>query len=138
MILKRYGNRLESVRPNFAAEAMTEIGFRRDHVTRLDAAEFTTAYDRVTEHLIQAAADGDVQIEVEERVLARIAARIAELEAALDEEELLLVENEAGRDPPKLRGRQSTKLVGIQNRYHFEYSVDPPLRLGVYRRGSAT
>lgn len=134
MIFKRYGARLHSVRPNFDARAMTEIGFRRDHETELPADTFAAEYERVTEHALAASGDGDVQGEVEEAVLAQLLAQLEAIERAATPDTVLVIENEQGKDPAKTVGRQNTVVVGYENRLHFRYDVEPPLRVGVYRR----
>jgi hypothetical protein len=134
MIFRRYGERLHSVRPNFDARAMTEIGFRRDHETELPVDTFAAEYERVTEHALAAEADGDVQNDVEEAVLASLAQQLDAIERGAAADELLVIENEQGRDPAKTVGRQNTVVAGYENRLHFRYTVEPPLRVGVYRR----
>lgn len=133
MILRRYGNRVQSVRPNFDGLAITEIGFQRDHELSLDADEFAARYERVGSHELTATAEGDVQREVEDAMLAELRGQLETIESGLDADIVLLVEN-AGTDAAKPRGRQTTHVVADENRYHFAYSVDPPLRVGVYRR----
>jgi hypothetical protein len=137
MIFRRYGNRLLSVRPNFDELAITEIGFRRDHEVTLSAEELETEFERATEHVLSAEAEGDVQREVEDAVLRELEQRLVDLEQSLADGGVLVVENEPGRDPARTVGRQTTRVVGTENRYHFHYTVDPPLRVGVYRRRGA-
>jgi hypothetical protein len=134
MILKRYGARMHSVRPNFDARAMTEIGFRRDNEAELAVEDFDARYSRVTEHALTAHADGDVQGTVEELVLASLATQLDALERGAAANEVLVIENVTGQDHAKTVGRQNTIVVGYENRLHFHYDIDPPLRVGVYRR----
>jgi hypothetical protein len=48
---------------------------------------------------------------------------------------LLMIESQPGRDYPKLRDQTKVEVVGgIENRLHFTWTVDPPLRVGIYRR----
>ena len=39
-------------------------------------------------------------------------------------------------DFAKTRGVQTTKVVQGANRLHFQYTVDPPLKVGIYQRKS--
>ncbi len=52
----------------------------------------------------------------------------------LNEGELLLVENQQGVDYPKVRDRKEGIIVEGENRLYFHWRVDPPIRLGLYRR----
>jgi hypothetical protein len=135
MILRRYGNRVQSVRPNFDGLALTEIGFMRDHMLALANDEFAVRYERVAGHELRAEAEGDVQRDVEDAVLADLQSQLEALVRGLGSSEVLLVEND-DTDRAKTHGRQTTRVVGTENRYHFHYHVDPPLRIGVYRRRS--
>jgi hypothetical protein len=99
--------------------------------------EFDTRYERVAGHELRAEAEGDVQREVEDAVLADLQSQLEALVSELRSGEVLLIENE-DTDQTKTQGRQTTRVVGSENRYHFSYHVDPPLRVGVYRRRSPT
>ena len=134
MIFKRYGSRLNSVRPNFDAHAMTEIGFLKDNEQQLTAEEFEQQYEKGEERELRAAADGDVQSAVEDRLLRALEQQLLELESAAGADAVLVVENEQGRDMPKTRHTQRVLVEAGENRLHFEFSIDPPLRLGIYRR----
>jgi hypothetical protein len=137
MIAKRYGKRIQSVDPDFSAVAMTEIMFRRGGDWEMDAAEFEAAYRLVREEALVASGEGDVQTDVENGILDTLLADLRALQSAVGEGDILVVENESGRDYPKLHSTQRTVVVGFENRLHFTYRVDPPLRIGIYRPASA-
>jgi hypothetical protein len=134
MILKRYGGKLHSVRPRFDANAMTEVGFTRDEETVLPAEEFEEQYERGEARELTATSEGHVQSLVEHAVLHSLEEQVLDLEQQLGAHAVLVVENEAGRDQPKTRGSQRTLVEQGENRLHFQFVVDPPLRLGIYRR----
>ncbi|MCI0433665.1 MAG: hypothetical protein L0271_08445 [Gemmatimonadetes bacterium] len=131
MIVRRYGQRIQSVTPNFNASAMTEIGFVRGNELSVPVEEFESTYRRVDERRLTAEAKGEVQGEVEEAVLIALREQLEALEAAAGGS-VLLVENEPGVDLPKTRGRQNTIVRDGENRFVFEYTIDPPLRIGVW------
>jgi hypothetical protein len=134
MLVRRYGTTVQSVETNFDARAMTEVGFRRSGELSLAAAEFNDQYERVRGVELTAAAEGHVQGEAEEALLASLKEQLDQVLAELGDGELLLVESEAGTNYPKTRERTTTQVVSGQNRLYFEWTVDPPLKLGVYRR----
>lgn len=133
MIAKRYGKQVHSVEPDFSAVAMNEISFRRDQGWSLDMETFEREYERGAEHNLVASGDGDIQTDVETGILNTLLADIHALEAATAADDVLLIENEPARDYPKLHSTQRTIVVGFENRLHFTYTVDPPLRIGIYR-----
>ena len=61
--------------------------------------------------------------------------RLRDRLGALGEGEVLLVESEQGNDYPKTRDEKKTVAVEGENRLHFTWRVEPPLRVGVYRKG---
>ncbi|HEX6939050.1 MAG TPA: hypothetical protein VF158_06530 [Longimicrobiales bacterium] len=134
MIVRRYGTTVQSVEPHFDSRAMTEIAFRRTSALSIPADAFFEQYERVGEHALDAAAEGDVKDEVERAVLAKLRERLEALEAEVGADHVLLIESEPGRDYPKTRDRTETRVVGYENRLYFFWSIDPPLRVGVYRR----
>lgn len=135
MLVRRYGKVVQSVVPNFDSRAMNEIGFQRTSDLVLEAEEFEREYERVREESLVATAEGDVKVEVEQAVLDSLVEQIDELRAGLADGMVLLVESQPGRDYPKMRDQTKVQVVGgIENRLHFTWTVDPPLRLGVYRR----
>ncbi len=133
MILKRYGSSYESVDTNFQSTALNEIGFRKDGQRSIASDDFDARYERVAAHELDAEADGPVQDHAEQLLLARLKERLLVLESNIDSDEVLVVENESGRDYPKTR--QTTKNVVLkgENKLHFHLHVAPPLRVGVYR-----
>ena len=134
MIVRRYGATIQQVSPNFDAHAMNEVGFLRGGGFSVARDEFEATWDRGQAHELTAEAAGDVQNQVEEAVLRTLRDELASLEASLADGEVLLVESEPGKDQPKTRSTQSTQVVGTENRLHFTYAIDPPLRVAVWRR----
>jgi hypothetical protein len=136
MMLRRYGNRLQSVRPHFDVLALTEIGFRRDHEMVVNAADFEERYQRVAMHELTADANGAVQRDVEQELLDDLQQQLESIERDAGSGAVLVLENVGTVDAPKTRGRQRTEVVRDENRYHFSYTIEPPLQIGVYRRRS--
>ena len=137
MILKRYGAKLQSVRPNFDAHAMTEVGFMKDEEQVFTAQEFEQSYERLEERELRARSEGHVQSLAEHALLHSLEEQVLDLEQSLGNHAVLVVENEAGRDMPKTRHTQRTLTEEGENRLHFEFTVDLPLRLGIYRLRSS-
>ena len=136
MILKRYGSSLQSVEPNFDSKAMTEIGFRRDHRFSVPVEEFEASHTLVASHEISARTEGSVHDETEQKLLAELGSQLQALAEALGEGEVLVVTSEQGIDYPKTRSEQKNVIVEGENRLYFYVSLDPPLRIGRYRRSS--
>lgn len=134
MILKKYGNSFQSVVPNFNPRALTEIAFRRDHAFSVPKQEFEEAYEKVDERSITAETEGDVQDEAEQTLMEALEERVAEAEAGLDEGDVLVLESQEGEDYPKTRDRKKKVIEEGENRLYFYWWVEPPLRLGVYRK----
>lgn len=134
MIFRRYGDSVHSVDVDFDSKALTEVRFRRDHRHTEPADQFHAAWKRVREHELEGSAEGFVQDEVEQRLLADLERRLRVIERELAEDERLLIESEAGNDFPKTRTQQKTVTVDGENRFHFTSTLRPPLRLGVYRK----
>jgi hypothetical protein len=133
MILRRYGNKVHSVTTNFDSRAMTEIGFMRDNAVSMTADEFESKYARAELHELTAQATGDVQGEVEEKVLADLRDQLTALESAAGPGGIVLIESESGIDYPKTRGTQNTIVEGMDNKLVFGYTIAPPLRVGTWR-----
>ena len=132
MILKQYGTTYQSVDINFNSTAMTEVGFRRDREFSMPVEEFDAGYAKVSETELGAEASGTVQGEVEEEVLAQLEASLRAAADALEADHVLVVLN--GRDDqPKTRERRESVIVDGENRFEFHWSIDPPLRVAVYR-----
>lgn len=131
MIAKRYGARLQSVRPNFDARAMNEIGFMRDNEWSESVEAFQADHDKAEVHELTAAAEGEVQGEAEERLLQSLEEQLLAIEQAAGG--AVVIESEQGVDYPKTRHTQKTQLVEGANRLYFRFTVEPPLRVAVYR-----
>lgn len=137
MLLRRYGTTLHSVVPDFDPRAMTEIRFRRDREFSLPDDELGAGYEKVREEALDAESEGSVQSEAEQAVLDRLQEKLQSVLDGLDEGELAVIESEQGTDYPKLRERKEGVIVDGENKLYFQWWVDPPLRIGVYRpRGS--
>ncbi len=134
MILRRYGTTVQSVEPNFDSRAMTEIGFQRTPARSLPTEEFLDAYEKVDERALTANAEGDVKDDAERALLASLKQQLEALEAEVGPDRVLVVESMPGTDYPKTRDRTETRVVGYENRLYFFWTVEPPLRLGVYRK----
>jgi hypothetical protein len=134
MLVRRYGATIQSVAPNFDAHAMNEVGFLREGGWSLPASEFESTYTKGEVHELAAEAEGGVQGEVEAAVLDTLREKLARIEASLGPDEVLLVENEVGKDQPKTRSTQTTNVIGTENRLRFQFTIDPPLRVAVWRR----
>lgn len=128
MILRRYGRRYHSVRPNFNPAAMTEVGFRRDHAFSISVADFEERYGAAKVDEVSATADGGVQRDAERGLLKKLERTLEEREAALEPGQVLVVLNERD-DWPKTRERREAVIVDGENRFHFHWRVDPPLRV---------
>jgi len=133
MILRRYGTSFQSVEANFDSKAFTEIGFRRDHAYSCPAEDFPDRHERISEHLLEAEAEGDVQDEVEGVMLQRLLDQLMKLDGDLAEGELLVVESGPGQDYPKTRTNQKNVVVEGENRLYFFCSLFPPLKVSVFR-----
>jgi hypothetical protein len=136
MILRRYGNAMQSVELNFDSKAMTEIGFRRDRELSIPVESFQQAYKRADAHELTAQTEGYIQDEVERKALKDLETRIRDLESRLDTGAVLVVESEQGIDYPKTRTDQKTVVEGGENRLFFTVRVEPPLRIAKYDKGA--
>ena len=132
MIFRRYGSSVQSVAVDFDSKALTEIRFRKDNQVAHDAEE-VARWQRVRGHELDGKAEGWVQDEVEQKLLADLEAQLRRLEGELGPAELLVVESEPGTDYPKTVTQQKTVVVQGENKFHFTSTLRPPLRLGVYR-----
>jgi len=132
MILRRYGTTYKSVRPRFDSRSMTEIGFTKDGALSLDVAEFERKYDRHEGLELSPTATGTVQADVEHALLEMLTAGLAEIEDGLDAGQILVVESEPGIDHPRTRGKHGPDPETEERERTFRYSVDPPLRVGIY------
>ncbi len=133
MILRRYGANIQSVETNFDSKAFTEIGFRRDHAYSSPADDFVDGHERVSEHLLEAESEGDVQDQVESAMLQRLLDQLLSLDGELADDEFVLIESEPGLDYPKTHTQQKNVVVERENRLYFYSSVSPPLKVAVFR-----
>jgi hypothetical protein len=136
VIAKKYGTKVHSVQPNFDARAMNEIGFTRDHEWSLDTNEFFDTYEQVQTHDLAAAAEGDVQGEAEESLLQSLQDQLLAVTRAAGDDSVVLVLSEQGVDYPKTRHTQTTRVIEGSNRLYFRFTVEPSLRVAVYRKRS--
>ncbi len=134
MILKQYGTSYHSVETNFDSRALNEIAFRRDRQFSIPTEEFEAGYEKVEERVLSAEAEGDVHDEAEGDLLDALNAQVMAAVAELGEGEVLVVESKEGADYPKTRDTKKKVVVDGENRLYFYWSVDPPLRVGVYRK----
>lgn len=134
MLLRRFGSSFHSVTPSFDSRALSEISFRKDGAHTVPVEEFERSYLKVSEEAIGGEAEGAVQSAVEDQLLRRLGADVADRLARLSDAEVMVVENEQGVDYPKVRDKKRGTIVEGENRLHFEWRIDPPLRLGHYRR----
>lgn len=136
MIFRRYGTSYQSVDVNFDSLALNEIAFRRNREESIPADGFDDDYETVARHEFVAEAEGNVQDETEAVLLERLEEQVQHLHGALDEDQILVVENEQGHDWPKTKQKTANVIVEGENRLHFHYTVSPPLRVTVRRRPS--
>lgn len=130
----RYGANYQSVSFAFEAKALNEIGFRRDRKSSFAVDELGDRYELIETVELIAEAEGDVQSETEQLLLDRLQEKAQAIVDSLSEGDMVIVENErGGQDQPKPRQTISNVVVAGENRLHFTYHVDPPLRLGSYR-----
>ena len=134
MILKQYGTFYQSVETNFDPRTMTEISVRRDRVFSIPTEEFEITYERVEVISFAPEAEGDVKDQAEGELLQALEANVKVAVAALEEGEVLVVESREGKDYPKTRCRKKNVVVDGENRLYFYWRVEPPLRLGRYRK----
>jgi hypothetical protein len=133
MILKKYGNSYHSVTPNFDSRAMTEVGFQKSGEQSVATTEFDEKYELTETKELTANAEGDVQDRVEKELLESLRTQLMELERSAGDKSVLVIASEAGKDYPKSREKQTMKVVGHDNKLHFQRSIEPPLRVAVYR-----
>ena len=134
MIVRRYGTWYHSVQPNFNPAAMTEIGFQRDRAFSISAAELDEAYRELEAGDLAAEASAEVQRDAERTLLADLERSLLNWAARLEPGQLLVVKNARG-DWPKTRERREDVIVDGENRFHFHWWVDPPLRVGICEKG---
>lgn len=134
MLLRRYGTTVQSVAPEFKAQALNEIGFRRDRAFSEDAETFEREWTLEATEEIAGETSGAVQKDAEEALLEHLLEQLQGILNGLGTDHAALIENAAGEDWPKTRERRKDVIVEGKNRFHFQWRVDPPLRIGIYRR----
>jgi len=133
MIFRQYGMSFQSVELNFDSKALNEVGFRRNHQRSIGVDAFRSEHELVETREIVAEAEGDVQDHTEQQLLDKLERAVDALSSSLGEEEVLVIENEQGRDYPKTKQKTSNVILDGENRLHFFYTVAPPLRIARYR-----
>jgi hypothetical protein len=113
---------------------MNEIGFRRDNEWSEDGDAFSDAYEKEETHDLTAAAEGEIQGDAEEKLLESLLAQLDAVARTVGDDGVLMVESEQGVDYPKTRHTQTNQVVGNENRLYFRFTVEPPLRVAVYRK----
>ena len=136
MIFRRYGTSYQSVDLNFDSLALNEIAFRRNREESVATDVFEDTFERLATHELVAESEGNVQDHTEQVLLEKLEAQILDLLAGLGESEVLVVENEQGHDWPRTKQRTSNVIVEGENRLHFHYTIAPPIRVSVRRRGT--
>jgi hypothetical protein len=134
MILKQYGTSYHSVETNFNPRALTEIGFRRDRAFTISVEEFEAGYEKVDERIVTAETEGDVHDHAEDALLKALEGAVQEALDGLGDGDFVVVESREGEDYPKTRDRKKNVVVDGENRFYFYWRVEPPLRLGIYRK----
>jgi hypothetical protein len=133
VIVRQYGTRVQSVEPNFDAHAMTEIGFRRDNEWSMPTEEFHAEYEKLEAHELTAAAEGEVQSETEASLLSSLEEQLLAVRESAGEG-VVFIESEQGNDYPKTKHTQLPRVVDGHSSLVFRFTVEPPLRVAVYRR----
>ena len=134
MILRVYGKRVEGVEPVFEALAITSVGFRRNRMFSMLKDEFEASYEKIDGHELTSSSEGSVQIEVQQELLQHLEGRLRDLDAGLDEDSMILIESRRGVDHPRTREKKENLVVSGENRLYFRWWIEPPLRVGIYRR----
>ena len=130
-----YGSTYQSVTFEFEGKALTEVGFRRNHERTLSPEELEQDYELIETVLLTSEAEGDVQYETEQLLLDRLLEKGQAAAEKLPEDGIAIVENSrGGQDQPRPRQKITTHVVDGENRLHFAYSIDPPLRISLYRK----
>lgn len=133
MIFRRYGTTYQSVDLDFAAEALNEVGFRRNREASIPVDDFESRYEHLETVELDAEAEGTVQNDTEQDLLDALAAKVREQMGRLPEGGILVVENENGRDYPRTHQETKNVVERGENKLRFAYSVDPALRVALYR-----
>ena len=133
MIFRRYGTTYQSVDMDFAAEALNEVGFRRNRQESVPVEDFESRYEHMETVELIAEAEGTVQNDTEQDLLDTLAGKVREQMDRRPEGGILVVENENGRDYPRTHQETKNVVERGENKLRFEYSIDPALRVALYR-----
>lgn len=133
MIFRKYGTTYQSVDMNFAAEALNEIGFRRNREASFPTEELEDRYDAIKTVELTADAEGTVQNDTEQALLDELAQKVEEQLERLPAGGIMIVENESGHDYPKTRQETQNVVERGENKLRFSYTMSPPLRVTLYR-----
>ena len=104
--------------------------FRRNAL----AEEFHEAFEKTEEFELSASADGPVQIEVQDELLAHLEQQLRDLDDKVGESGVILIESQRGVDHPRTKEKKETLVVDGENRLYFRWWIAPPLRVGVYSK----
>ena len=130
-----YGSTYQSVTFEFEGKALTEVGFRRNHERSITPEELEAEYEHIETVHLTSEAEGDVQQETEQLLLDRLLEKGRAAAERLPEDGVAIVENDrGGKDQPRPHQKIRTVVVNGENRLHFEYSIDPPLRIALYSK----
>ena len=133
-VFRRYGSAYHSVTFEFEGKALTEVGFRRDHEDSFPVAELDDRFELIETVHLASEAEGDVQSETEQLLLDRLLQKGRAAAQRLPKGGVAIVENErGGRDQPRPKQKISNVVVQGENRMHFQYVIEPPLRISLYR-----
>lgn len=132
--MRRFGSSLQSVEPDFDPRALSEVTFRRDRRSSIPVEEWEADWERVREAAFSPTASAPVQIDAEKALLDQLQQELDGALAGLSPGEILVVESEPGVDWPKTREQREDVVVEGENRFHFHWRLDPPLRVAVFRR----
>ena len=130
-IVRRYGNKVETVEPDFRAEAMTEVSFRRTGEQKWKLEEFMDEYALVRTVDLSAEGSSANQDTAERAMLQTLKDKLDGILSALKPDELMSVESQIGKEYPRTRYERSTR-----GEKEFTYGLDRPLRLGLFKRRS--
>jgi hypothetical protein len=133
MLLRRLGKHIQEVEPHFDPRALTEIGFRPSGGYSEEVGAFDARMEAATEHRLEAKANAPVQADAEQALLDQLRKRLDAVLAGLAEGEVAVIESQPGLDWPRTRERRKDVIVDGENRFHFHWRVEPPLRVVVHR-----
>jgi hypothetical protein len=133
MLWLRREDGLCRVAPHFEPRALTEIRFQPEDTELLTPEAFEAGWVALETRELSAEAEGPVQGEAEAELLKRLEAALRFALGELAPDEILVVENRLREDWPRTREQRRDVIVEGENRFHFQWRVDPPLRLARYR-----